>query len=78
MMKASWNIFGLPSRTHNAFLFIFSWLRGSIHCRKLKNRRGSGGSGNEMEELTVPAESLEKDEELRMHILGHNSFFTQP
>lgn len=31
-----------------------------------------------MEELTVPAESLEKDEELRMHILGHNSFFTQP
>lgn len=33
-------------------------------------------AGNE--DLQVAAESLEKDEELKMHLLGANSYYTQP
>jgi hypothetical protein len=39
--------------------------------------QGSEESADEAADLPLPAESLEKDEELKMHLLGANSFFTQ-
>ena len=38
---------------------------------------GSSNSGGEEIDMPVRAESLEQDEELRMHILGLNSAFSE-
>lgn len=37
----------------------------------------SGSSSNAEDELAVAEECLENDEEIRLHILGANSFFCQ-
>ncbi|CAK9108266.1 unnamed protein product [Durusdinium trenchii] len=43
----------------------------------LSDDEGSSDSGGPDTDLQIPAESIESDEELRMHLLGANSFFTQ-
>ena len=40
---------------------------------------GSGSEASEPDhsDLMIPKETLESDEELRMHLLGMNSYFTE-